>query len=237
MLENFNNQGSENISALGEKELAKAQLDFVSKAYGWMVAGLLTTGTIAWYMFDSGAYLYLLDSMMFLMIGTLGLVWFMSSRIDKISAQTAMILFIVYAGLLGVTLSTVFAIYSLGSIANVFFITSGMFGAMSVYGFTAKKDLSGMGRFMFMGLVGIIIASVANFFIASSVLDMTISFIGVIVFAGLAAYDTQKIKEMYTLQFEGSEVATKGAIMGALTLYLDFINLFLFLLRFLGDRD
>jgi len=237
MIENFNNQGSQNISALGENELAKAQLDFVSKAYGWMVAGLLTTGTIAWYMFDSGAYLYLLDSMIFLMIGTLGLVWFMSSRIDKISAQTAMILFIVYAGLLGVTLSTVFAIYSLGSIANVFFITSGMFGAMSVYGFTAKKDLSGMGRFMFMGLVGIILASIMNIFIASSALDMTISFIGVIVFAGLAAYDTQKIKEMYTLQFEGSEIATKGAIMGALALYLDFINLFLFLLRFLGDRD
>ncbi len=237
MMKNFNNQDSTNIGIMGDAELAKAQLDFVSKAYGWMVAGLLTTGSIAWYMFDSGAYLYLLDSMMFLMIGTLGLVWFMSSRIDKISAQTAMILFIVYAGLLGVTLSTVFAIYSLGSIANVFFVTAGMFGAMSAYGYTTKKDLSGVGRFMFMGLVGIILASIMNFFIASSVLQMTISFIGVIVFAGLAAYDTQKIKEMYTLQFEGSEIATKGAIMGALTLYLDFINMFLFLLYFLGDRD
>ena len=233
-MENYN---PVNVKALSEEDLSKAQVDFVSKAFAWMASGLLTTGLVSWYVFSSGLILQLTSYILFLAIASIGLVWFLSARIESLSKNTAIIIFFVYAALLGVTLSTVFLTYTLTSISNVFFITTGMFGAMAFYGFVTKKDLSGMGRFMFMGLIGIILAMVMNFFIASSVLDLTISIIGVVIFSGLAAYDTQKIKDMFYLQFQGDEIATKGAIMGGLALYLDFINLFLFLLRILGSRD
>jgi FtsH-binding integral membrane protein len=144
---------------------------------------------------------------------------------------------LLYSALTGVTFSLLAAVYSGESIANVFFITAGSFGALSFYGYTTKKDLTGMGRFMFMGLVGIILAMVINYFMASSILNTMISIIGVIVFAGLTAYDTQKLKDMYEVSLQGDEIATKSAILGALALYLDFINLFIMLLRLLGNRD
>lgn len=226
-----------NLNTMSDQAIQQAQVDFVSKAYAWMTGGLLTTGTTAWYVFESGLWEGLVGSMLILGLLSLGLVWFLSARIDTLSKNAATGIFIGYAALLGVTLSPIFAVYTMSSIYQVFFITAGMFGAMAVYGFTTKKDLSGLGRFMFMGLIGIILASIANWFIASPAFSMTIAVIGVVVFAGLAAYDTQKIKEMWAIQFEGNEIATKGAIMGGLALYLDFINLFLFLLRLLGNRD
>jgi FtsH-binding integral membrane protein len=171
-----------------------------------------------------------------LLLATLGLVFFLSFRINKMSVATAQTSFLVYAGLLGVALSWIFIVYELGSIAQVFFITAATFGAMSLWGYTTKRDLTGIGSFLFMGLIGIIIASIVNLFLASSGLSWVISIVGVLVFTGLTAYDTQKIKEMYYAGDDGT-VAGRKAIMGALALYLDFINLFLMLLRLFGNRD
>ena len=169
-------------------------------------------------------------------LGTLGLVFFLSARIDKIQASTASALFIVYSLLNGLFFSTVFLTYTGSSIAGTFFITAGMFGGMAVYGLITKRDLSGFGSFLFMGLIGIIIASVVNIFLQSSSMSWMISMIGVLVFTGLTAYDVQKIKRMGEegIMSQGQEAITKGSIMGALALYLDFINLFLMLLRFFG---
>lgn len=169
------------------------------------------------------------------MLAPLGLVLYLSFRIRQLSASTAQTLFWVYAASLGLSLSYIFLAYTSTSIARTFFVTAGTFGAMSLWGYTTKKDLSGMGSFLLMGVVGILIASIVNIFLKSTGLQFAISIIGVLVFTGLTAYDTQKIKLMY-YESDGHEVASKKAILGALTLYLDFINLFLFLLRFLGDR-
>lgn len=221
-----------------ENEIAKMQQAFLNKVYSWMVVGLGITASVAYYTLESGLVYNVLNYMWILFFGTLGLVFVLSGAINKLSSTVASALFIAYSALTGVTFSTIALVYSGESIANVFFITAGSFAALSFYGYTTKKDLSGMGRFMFMGLVGIIIASIVNWFMASSMLHTMISIIGVIVFAGLTAYDTQKLKEMYEVQLQGNEIASKAAIIGALTLYLDFINLFLFLLRFLGgSRD
>lgn len=170
------------------------------------------------------------------MLAPLGMVMFLSFRIQSMSAATAQLTFWVYAALMGVSLSSIFITFELGSIARVFFITAVSFGALSLYGYTTKKDLSAWGSFLFMGLIGIVIASLVNLFLESSALQFAISVIGVLVFAGLTAYDTQQIKEMY---YEGddSEVAAKKSIMGALRLYLDFINLFLMLLQLFGNRE
>ncbi len=170
------------------------------------------------------------------MLAPLALVFFMSFRIHKLSVSAAQTTFWIYAGLVGVSLSSIFLVYTTGSIVQTFFITAAAFGALSLYGYTTKRDLSGMGSFLIMGLFGLIIAMIVNIFLASSALQFAISAIGVLVFAGLTAYDTQQIKEMY---FEGDStlVAGRKAIMGALRLYLDFLNLFLFLLQFLGNRE
>ncbi|MFK3778901.1 Bax inhibitor-1/YccA family protein [Agrobacterium sp. NPDC089420] len=170
------------------------------------------------------------------MLAPLALVFFLSFRIQNMSVSAAQTTFWVYAALMGVSLSSIFLRYTEGSIVQTFFVTAASFGALSLYGYTTKKDLSGFGSFLIMGLFGIIIASIVNIFLASGALQFAISAIGVLIFAGLTAYDTQKIKEMY---FDGDDVAVAGrkAIMGALTLYLDFINLFTFLLQFLGNRD
>ncbi len=170
------------------------------------------------------------------MLAPLALVFFMSFRINKMSVSAAQTTFWVYAALVGISLSSIFLVYTSQSIVQTFFITAASFGALSLWGYTTKRDLTGMGTFLFMGLIGLIIAMVVNIFLQSSMMQFVISGAGVLIFAGLTAYDTQKIKEMY---FEGDDVLVAGrkAIMGALTLYLDFINLFMFLLNFLGNRE
>jgi uncharacterized protein len=162
-------------------------------------------------------------------------VFFMSFRINSLQPSTALILFLAYAALLGLMLSSVFLAYTGASITRTFFISAASFGALSLYGYTTQRDLSPVGSFLTMGLFGLILAMIVNIFLKSSGLDFAISVIGVLIFAGLTAWDTQRIKEMYSANDDGT-VASRKAIMGALTLYLDFINLFLFLLRFVGDR-
>jgi FtsH-binding integral membrane protein len=173
--------------------------------------------------------------MIVMLLATLGLVFFISFRIQTLQFTTAFMLFMLYSALLGVTLSSIFLTYTGASITRVFFISAAAFGALSLYGYTTKRDLSPFGTFLIMGLIGIIIASLVNIFLASSAMTFAISVVGVIVFAGLTAWDTQKIKEMYDVNDDGT-VAGRKAVMGALTLYLDFINLFLMLLRLFGDR-
>ena len=156
--------------------------------------------------------------------------------IQKLSVGTAQLVFWAFAGVMGLSLSSIFLVYTDASIAKVFFITAATFGAMSLWGYTTKRDLTGMGSFLLMGLIGIIIASIVNIFLASSALEFGISIIGVLIFVGLTAYDTQRIKESYSAS-HGADVLAKGAIMGALSLYLDFINLFMMLLRLFGNRE
>ncbi|WP_442581227.1 Bax inhibitor-1/YccA family protein [Mesorhizobium sp. ASY16-5R] len=170
------------------------------------------------------------------MLAPLGMVFFLSARIQSMSVSSAQIAFWVFAGLMGLSLSSIFLVYTAQSITQTFFITAAAFGALSLFGYTTKRDLTGMGTFLFMGVIGLVIAMVVNIFLQSPAMQFAISGIGVLVFAGLTAYDTQKIKEMY---FEGDDtlVAGRKATMGALTLYLDFINLFSFLLSFLGNRE
>ena len=211
---------------------------FLAKVFNWMAIGLGLTGIVAWFTASSGLAMRLVASTLFmiLIIAELGMVFFLSARISKIQASTATGLFVGYALLNGLTLSMVFLAYTSSSIASTFFITAGMFGAMAVYGLVTKRDLSGLGSFLFMGLVGIIIASIVNIFLKSSSLYWVISLLGVFIFVGLTAYDVQKIKRIGEegIMEQGEEMVKKGAVMGALTLYLDFINLFLMLLRFFG---
>ncbi|OCW58966.1 Bax inhibitor-1/YccA family protein [Hoeflea olei] len=183
-----------------------------------------------------GAALYGSPLKWVVMLAPLAMVFFLSFRIEKMSVSAAQTTFWIYAAMMGVSLSSIFLVFTGSSITQTFFVTAASFGALSLYGYTTKKDLSGMGSFLIMGVFGLVIAMVVNIFLQSSALEFAISAIGVLVFAGLTAYDTQQIKEMY---YEGDGEATAGrkAIMGALRLYLDFINLFMFLLQFLGNRD
>jgi FtsH-binding integral membrane protein len=223
---------------------------FIRSVYNWMAIGLALTGFVAFYVSHSEAMLGLLfevvgnqlkPTMLFygLIIGELALVFSLASRVSKIQASTATALFVLYAALNGATLSSIFLIYTQSSITSVFFICAATFIACSIYGMITKRDLTSMGQFMFMGLIGIIIASVVNFFLQSSGMSMIISYIGVIVFVGLTAYDTQKLKTMALTQPADLDagVVRKGAIIGALTLYLDFINMFIFMLHIFGARD
>jgi uncharacterized protein len=215
---------------------------FLAKVFNWMAVGLGITGVIALITAETGLALTIASSPLFfiLLFGELGLVFFLSARIEKIQSGTASMLFYGYAILNGLTLSVIFLAYTRTSIAGTFFITAGMFAAMAVYGTVTKRDLSGFGSFLIMGLFGIIIASIVNFFLHSSSLYWAISFIGVFIFTGLTAYDVQQIKNMGErgILQQGEEAIKKGSIMGALRLYLDFINLFLMLLRFFGaSRD
>src|SRR6201997_2530706 len=168
-------------------------------------------------------------------LAPLAMVFVISAGINRLAPSTAQLLFWVFSALMGVSLSSIFLVYTHTSIMQVFFITAATFGALSLYGYTTQRDLTGMGSFMFMGLIGIIIASLVNIFLKSTGLDWAISIIGVIVFAGLTGWDTQRIKEMYSAQDDGT-VTGRKAVMGALSLYLDFINLFLMMLRLMGDR-
>jgi FtsH-binding integral membrane protein len=169
------------------------------------------------------------------MLAPLGVVLYMSAKINKMAASTAQTTFWVFASLMGISLSSIFLTYTGASITRVFFITSITFGAMSLYGYTTKRDLTKLGSFLMMGLIGIIVASVVNMFMRSTMMDFVISILGVLIFVGLTAYDTQKIKNMYVASDTG-ELMGKKAVMGALTLYLDFINLFIMLLRLFGQR-
>jgi FtsH-binding integral membrane protein len=221
------------------------------RVYNYMAAAVALTGVVAWLTFNaavvtdaSGAIVGLTafgqaifsgPMTIVLLLGTLGLVFFISFRIDRLQFSTAMALFLLYSALLGVTLSSVFLAYTGASITRVFFISAASFGALSLYGYTTKRDLSPMGSFLMMGLIGLIIASLVNLFLQSSGLDFVISAVGVLVFAGLTAWDTQKIKEMYN-PADPDAVSGRKAVMGALSLYLDFINLFLMMLRLFGDR-
>jgi len=222
------------------------------RVYNYMAMAVALTGVIAWFTFQaavvtdaSGAIVGLTSfgQMIFnpivtlvLLLGTLGLVFFISFRIDRLEYTTAWTLFMVYAALLGLALSSILMVYTGASVARVFFISAATFGALSLWGYTTQRDLSAFGTFLFMGLIGIIIASLVNIFLRSDALTWMISVVGVGVFAGLTAWDTQRIKEMYDVNDDGS-VSGRKAVMGALSLYLDFINLFLMLLRFTGRRD
>ncbi len=228
-------------TAVNTKARQEASTVFLAKVFNWMAAGLALTGVIAWFAASTALTFTIASSPLFivLILAELGLVFYLSARVDKIQASTATALFIIYAALNGLTMSVIFLRYTGASIAGTFMITAGMFGAMAVYGMVTKKDLSGLGSFMFMGLIGIILASVVNMFLQSSMLHMAISAIGVLVFVGLTAYDTQKIKQMgeQGIMAQGDDIVQKGAILGALTLYLDFINLFWMLLTFFGGGD
>lgn len=220
--------------------VAAEQQRFMVRVYNWMTAGLGITGFMAFYVANSPTMLNIIFGNpivpIVLIIAQLGLVFWLASRVMHMSASQATGVFMLYAGLTGITFSSVFLAYTTSSITSTFLITAGTFGAMSLYGYSTKKDLTSWGSFLFMGLIGIIIASIVNIFMGSEVLNAVITYVGVLVFVGLTAYDTQKIKEMNILGNEGTEEDTKEAISGALTLYLDFINLFLMLLRLLGDR-
>ncbi|MCB2214436.1 Bax inhibitor-1/YccA family protein [Desulfofustis glycolicus] len=211
---------------------------FLAKVFNWMAVGLGITGLVAYATAATGLAVTISRSPLFIVlaIGTIGLVFFLSARINKIQAGTASALFVGYAVLNGLFFSTLFLRYTGSSIAGTFLITAGMFGAMAVYGLVTKRDLSGWGSFLFMGLIGIIIAMVVNIFLQSPAVYWVTSMIGVLIFTGLTAYDVQKIKRMGEegIMSQGQEAIVKGSIMGALALYLDFINLFLMLLRFFG---
>ncbi len=231
---------------------------YMLKVYNYMSIGLVVTGLVAWFANQAatttdpsaavgqlqngelltqwGALLYTSPLMWVFALAPLGFVLVLSFGINKLSVPAAQATFWAFAAIMGLSLSSIFMVYTDASIAKVFFITAATFGAMSLYGYTTKRDLTGMGNFLMMGLIGLVIASIVNIFMQSSMLDFAISAIGVLVFVGLTAYDTQKIKESYD-ESAGSEVLAKGAIMGALSLYLDFINLFMMLLRLFGNRE
>lgn len=214
---------------------------FMTGVYRWMMLGLLLTAGAAWFTATSPVMLQLVfgNSLVFfgLIIAEVGLVLAISAAIHKLSAATASGLFLLYSALNGVTLSSVLLAYTGGSVVQAFVVSAGMFGAMSVYGLVTKKDLTSWGSFLFMGLIGIVIASLVNMFLQSSALSFIMSGVGVLVFTGLTAYDTQKLKEMGdSAPMNDALAIRRGTILGALTLYLDFINLFLMLLHLFGNR-
>ena len=211
---------------------------YMLRVYNYMASGLALTGLVAAFVASNDtlvAAIFGSPLKWVAMLAPVALVFFFSFRIHAMSAATAQGVFWLYAALNGVAFSTIFLAYTGTSIARVFFIAAATFAAMSLYGYTTKKDLSGWGTFLFAGLVGIIVASLVNIFLASSALQFAISVIGVLVFVGLTAYDTQRIKEVY-YEGDGHEIAAKKSIMGALTLYLDFINIFIMMLQLFGDR-
>ncbi|MGY0161814.1 Bax inhibitor-1/YccA family protein [Edwardsiella tarda] len=214
---------------------------YMAQVYGWMCCGLLLTALVAWYAARTPAVMELIfaNKVVFfgLIIVQLGVVFVLSGMVNRLSGSAATGLFMFYSLLTGLTLSSIFIVYTYSSIASTFVVSAGMFGAMSLYGYTTKRDLSGMGSMLFMALIGLVLASLVNIWLKSSTLTWIVTYAGVLIFVGLTAYDTQKLRMM------GEQIASddrdgfrRYAIMGALTLYLDFINLFLMLLRIFGDR-
>jgi FtsH-binding integral membrane protein len=207
--------------------------------YNYMAVAMGITGLVAYLTSNSPPLLnaiYGSPLQWVVMLAPLGFVFFLSARVHKMAASTAQITFWIFAAVMGLSLSYIFLAYTGASVTRIFFITAGAFAGLSLLGYTTKKNLSGMGTFLFMGLIGVIIAMVVNIFLASPALQFVISVVGVLVFAGLTAYDTQQIKNMYDAADSG-EVSTKKSVMGALRLYLDFLNMFLFLLQLFGNRN
>jgi len=240
-------------SVIQGRTASDAQIDeglrsYMLRVYNYMTIGLVLTGLTAYVVSSTPALLQLfyvqnalgqLQPTMLAyvaMFSPFAFILALSFGIQRMSASTAQLVFWLFAAVMGLSMSHIFLTFTGASITRVFFITASTFAAMSLYGYTTKRDLSGLGSFLFMGLIGIILASIVNIFIGSTVMQFAISVIGVLVFVGLTAYDTQKIKEMYD-ELDGSEVAGKKAIMGALRLYLDFINLFMMLLHLFGNRE
>lgn len=235
--------GPNNPRYMSRAEAEAAQIDvglrqYMLQVYNYMASGVALTGIVAYL---TAAYEPLRNAifgtplMWVVMFAPLAAVFFLSFKINSIKFSTAQAIFWGYAGLMGLSLASIFLVFTGESVARVFFITAGTFGAMSLYGYTTKRDLSQFGSFLMMGLIGVILASLVNLFLASSALQFAISVIGVLIFTGLTAYDTQRIKELYS-ELDDSEVFGKKALMGALTLYLDFINLFIMLMQLLGNR-
>jgi FtsH-binding integral membrane protein len=211
---------------------------FLRAVYGWMAAGLAITAVTAWLVSGAPAIVLAIatNRLLFwgLVIAQLGIVFALSARVQRLAPATASLLFVVYSALTGITLSFLLLVYTGESIAATFVVTSGMFGGLALFGTTTRRSLDGLGQFLFMGLIGVVLASVVGIFWQNDAFQFVLSFIGVIVFAGLAAYDAQRLKAMALAAPAGQ--SGSYAIVGALTLYLDFINLFLFLLRFMGNR-
>lgn len=213
---------------------------FLTKVYGWMAAGLGLTAVVAFFTLSSPTLLTAIVTNRILFFGLilaeLGLVAWLSGLVGRMSAATAAGVFLFYSGLNGLTLSLVFLVYTAGSIASTFVVTAGTFAAMSAYGLVTKRSLDGLGSFCFMGLIGVILAGVVNLFLRNAMVEFVVSCVGVVVFVGLTAYDTRKLKMMAAAVDADSEEGRKGAVRGALALYLDFVNLFLMLLRLFGRR-
>ncbi|HEY0917941.1 Bax inhibitor-1/YccA family protein [Devosia sp.] len=221
---------------------------YMLRVYNYMGIGLAVTGLVAYFASAAavtadgtaltawGNLIYNSPLMWVIVLAPLAFVLVLSFGLNKLSVGAAQLTFWAFAAVMGLSMSSIFMVYTDASIAKTFFITAATFGAMSLYGYTTKRDLTGIGNFLFMGLIGLIIAMVVNIFLQSSMLEFAISAIGVLIFVGLTAYDTQKIKESYHESF-GADVLAKNAIMGALSLYLDFINLFMMLLRLFGNRE
>jgi FtsH-binding integral membrane protein len=231
------NRFSARSSAIPQVDIDVGLRQHMLRVYNYMVLGLAITGLVAYFAATTGFYASIAHTPLIwvVMLAPLAFVLVLSYGIQRLNLGTAQMLFWVFSAVMGLSLSAIFLIYTGTSVARVFFITSGTFAGMSLYGYTTKRDLTSMGSFMFMGLIGILIASLVNIFLQSSALYFAISMIGVIVFVGLTAWDTQQIKENYS-EGDGDVIAGKKAITGALALYLDFINLFVMLLRLFGDR-
>jgi|TARA_B100001093_G_scaffold338422_1_gene323197 uncharacterized protein len=247
----LNKQSATTKSSASEAIIDQGLRAYMLKVYNYMASGVLLTGVIALLFFklavvtgtsgeitgltSFGSTIYDSGLKWVIMLAPLGVVFYMSFNIAKMTSAKAQSTFWIFAALMGASLSSIFLMYTGASITRVFFITAGTFGAMSIYGYTTKRDLTKLGSFLMMGLFGIIIASIVNIFMKSSMMYFVISILGVLIFVGLTAYDTQKIKNMYLVSDSG-ELMGKKAVMGALTLYLDFINLFIMLLRLFGQR-
>jgi len=224
-----------------EAEVSAAFPALMRKVYVWMALALVITGFTAYYVATNENLLELIytkPAVMWILIGVeLAIVFGVTAAINKLSLPVATLLFVLYSVINGALLSSIFLIYTMSSIATVFFITAGTFGVMSLYGYTTKQDLTSWGKILIMALIGLIIATVVNLFMKSSGLEMIISYVGVLIFVGLTAYDTQKIKLMCMQAPDAGESMQKLALLGALSLYLDFINLFIYLLRIFGRRE
>jgi FtsH-binding integral membrane protein len=223
---------------VGVERIDEGLRSYMLQVYNYMGLGLAITGAVAFLVAATPAlYVPIFTSPLkwVVMLAPLGFVFFLGARINHMSVSAAQLTFWVFAAVMGLSMASIFLVFTGASIARVFFITAATFGAMSLYGYTTKRDLSGWGSFLFMGLIGIIIASLVNLFVGSSAVQFAVSVIGVLVFTGLTAYDTQRIKEMY-YEMDAADVATRKAIMGALSLYLSFINLFMMLLQLFGTQ-
>ena len=240
MATNYRNLGAATSTTADRAVVDEGLRSYMLRVYNYMGSGLALSGIVALMIARSDAAIQFIFGSglgMIAMFAPLGLLLVMSFGFNKLSATAVQAMYWAFTGLMGVSLASVFLVYSLGDVARVFFITAATFGAMSLFGYTTKRDLSGWGSFLFMGLIGIVIAAIVNIFLGSAMLTFVISVIGVLVFTGLTAYDTQRIKSEFIAYGMEGAMATKTAVMGAVSLYLNFINLFYMLLALLGNRE